>query len=195
MQDNEQLKLWLDAARGGDIEAFGRIVTLLRPRVARVVARYATIEVDREDLLQEVFIKAFRTLKKYRGTGSFEGWLHKVAVGTSLDWLRAKMRRKERLESELSAEERHWLEVKLSGTSTDSPDRELDRNMAKELLYKALDELSPEDRTAITLFELEGMSVEEISGITGWSKSNVKVRCHRARGRLAKWIRERGENL
>ena len=192
MQDYAQLELWLDAAKRGDVEAFGRIVSLLRPRIARVVARYASRLEDREDLLQDVFLRAFRSLKKFRGSGSFEGWMHKVAIHTSLDWLRTKMRQREKYESELTDDEHNWLQNRLSVIGSNSPYDETERNMAKEILYKALDRLSPEDRTAIILFELEGMSVAEVSGVTGWSKSNVKVRCHRARAKLAKFVKEGG---
>jgi RNA polymerase sigma-70 factor (ECF subfamily) len=195
MVNDAQFELWLDAARRGDIEAFGRIVAHLRPKMARIVARYARREADREDLLQDVFIRAFRSLKKYRGTGSFEGWMRKVAVRTSIDWLRAKMRRREVVESELTTEEQSWLQSRASDSSGTSPEREAERNMARGILYKALDELSPDDRTAIVLFEIEGLSVAEISNATGWSESNVKVKCHRAKKRLAEWVRKRGEMI
>jgi RNA polymerase sigma-70 factor (ECF subfamily) len=194
MENDAQFRLWLDAARRGDVEAFGRVVGLLRPRMARIVARYARAEADREDLLQDVFIRAFRSLKKFRGRGSFEGWMRKIAVRTCIDWLRVKLRRREISESELTQEENHWLQRRFSGGEGDSPDDEMEKNMARDILYRALDELTVEDRTAIVLFEIEGLSVAEVSEITGWSESNVKVRCHRARKRLAAWIRERGEN-
>ncbi len=193
METEAQFILWLESARRGDVEAFGRIVAVLRPRLAGIVARYARMEQDREDLLQEVFIRAFRSLKKFRGAGSFEGWMRKIAVRTSIDWLRAKLRRKEKSESELTADERNWISSRFADTSTGNPDRELQKNIAVEMLYKALDKLSPEDRTAITLFELDGLSIIEIADITGWSISNVKVRCHRARKRLAKWVKDSGE--
>jgi len=193
LETEAQFKLWLESARRGDLEAFGRIVAVLRPRLAGIVARYARMEQDREDLLQEVFIRAFRSLKKFRGAGSFEGWMRKIAVRTSIDWLRAKLRRKEKAESELSENERNWISSRFSDTSTGNPDQELQKNIAKEMLYKALDKLTPEDRTAVTLFELEGLSIVEIADITGWSISNVKVRCHRARNRLAKWVKNPGE--
>jgi len=188
MRNDPQLELWLNAARTGDVEAFGRIAALLRPRIARVAARYAKGEQDREDLLQDIFLRAFRSLGNYKGKGAFEGWMHKVAVRTSLDWLRTKLRRKEKAESELTQDEQNWLQKRLSDDHRSPPDLESERNAAREILYKALDKLSPEDRTAIVLFELEGMSVADISGITGWSISNVKVRCHRARNRLAEWV-------
>jgi RNA polymerase sigma-70 factor (ECF subfamily) len=192
MPDDARFKMWLDAARKGDVEAFGFIVPVLRPGVARIVARYAHTEEDREDLLQEVFIRAFSSLKNYRGKGSFEGWLRKLAVGTSIDWLRSKTRRKVSYESELTRDEKNWLQERFADDSSHSPETATERNFARQILYKALDKLSPEDRTAITLFELEGMNIEEVASVTGWSHSNVKVRCHRARKRLASFIREEG---
>jgi RNA polymerase sigma-70 factor (ECF subfamily) len=193
MQDDPQLELWLNAARTGDVEAFGHIVALLRPRLAKVAARYAKAEQDREDLLQDIFLRAFRSLRNYKGTGAFEGWMHKVAVRASLDWLRAKLRRREKTESELTEDEQNWLQTRLSDNHANSPEGEMERNTTKEILNKGLNKLSPEDRTAIVLLELEGMSVAEIAGITGWSISNVKVRCHRARNRLAEWITKEAE--
>ena len=191
METNAQFKLWLDSAIRGDVEAFGRIVSVIRPRIAGIVARYARLEEDREDLLQEVFLRAFRSLKKYTGRGSFEGWVKKIAVYTSIDWLRAKMRRKEKAESELTDDEQNRLANRFANGGARSPDVETQKNMDRQLLYKALDELSPQDRTAITLFELERMSIAEVAEITGWSISKVKVRCHRAKAKLAKWVKER----
>ncbi len=193
MENDARFEVWLDDARRGDVEAFGRIATLLRPKMAGVVARYARKDADREDLLQEIFIRAFRSLKNYRGRGSFEGWMRKIAVRTSIDWLRVKMRRRERSESELTRDEHSWLEARFAASGGDSPESELERSIAIDVLHKGLDALSPEDRTAITLFEIDGLSVKEISETTGWSEANVKVRCHRARNRLAQWIRAKGE--
>jgi len=188
MLNDPQLDLWLKAAKKGDVEAFGRIVALLRPRIAKVAGRYAHSEEDREDLLQDIFLRAFRSLRNYNGKGAFEGWMHRLAVRASVDWLRGKLRRKEKAESELTIDEQNWLTERLSDDPGSSPDEEMQKNMAREILYKGLDKLSAEDRTALVLLEIDGMSVAEISDVTGWSASNVKVRCHRARKKLAEWV-------
>ncbi len=195
MQEDAELKLLIEPAKHGDVDAFGRLVATLRPGVARVIARYAFAEQDREDLLQDVFIRVYRSLKNYSGRGSFNGWVLKIAVNTSIDWLRKKMRRREIPESQLTTDERNLIQDRLADNDDNSPYDETRRKMDIGILYKALDQLNPDDRTAIVLFELEGMSIEEIASATGWSKSKVKVRCHRARGKLAQWLKDKGEMI
>ena len=102
MQNDPQLEIWIEAAQQGDVDAFGRIVSHIKPRIAMVVSRYAAGKEDREDLLQDVFIRAFRSLKNFKAKGSFEGWVYRIAIHTSLDWLRAKMRRHEKPETTTS---------------------------------------------------------------------------------------------
>jgi len=184
MADHPEIASLVARVTNGDNDAFGVIITTYKGMVGLMVGRYARIEADREDLAQEVFIRAYGAIGKYRGTGSFEGWLRKIAVHTCLDWLRKKKSRKAVPLSELSDDEAKWVEVNPAYITDTGIEDRIDSSRTLEILQKAMESLSPEDHLVIVLKEFESKSISEISEITGWSEANVKVRAHRARERL-----------
>jgi len=184
MADHPEIASIVAKVIEGDADAFGMIIASYKDMVGLMVGRYTRIEADREDLAQEVFIRAYSAIGKYRGSGSFEGWLRKIAVHTCLDWLRKKKVRKAIPLSELSDDEVGWIETNLISATDMELEDKIDSSKALEILQKAMEKLSPEDHLVIVLQELEGKSINEISEITGWNKTNVKVRAHRARERL-----------
>ncbi|MFH1515225.1 MAG: RNA polymerase sigma factor [bacterium] len=168
----------------GDKQTFGTVIDAYTPIVAATVARFADNESDREDLAQEVFIKAYKSLGRYRGTGSFEGWLRKITVQTCLDWLRKKKKKRSMPMSELNEELRNKIETNFPDPEGVNPQRKFEASAAKEILHNALKLLPPDEHLIIVLKELEMKSIREISEITGLSESNVKVKAHRARRKL-----------
>lgn len=133
-----------------------------------------------EDLCQEVFVRAYEKLSSYRGDAPFGHWLIRIAVHACHDVLRRK--RKER-RSDCS-------DYFLENIRDHAGEARLEARQARELLKWAMDRLKPEERLVITLLELEEYTVQEISGFTGWSESNVKVRAHRARQALKRILEE-----
>jgi len=184
MTDLHEIHDLIHKILNGDKDAFGIIVREYTTMVAAMVVRYARNEIDREDLAQEVFIRAYRALSKYRGTGSFEGWLRKIAVHACLDWLRKKKRAESVALAEMDKEKGTWFDAEIEDINNPQSEEILNSNEALEILQKAMESLSPEDNLVIVLKEIEGRSINEISHMTGWSETNVKVRAHRARERL-----------
>ncbi len=112
-----------------------------------------------------------------------EGWLTRIATNTCLNILRAAKRRPELTVSDLTEDENHWVDEKLSDVSSErhrSAERKL---VAADLADRLLETLSPEDRMTLTLIDGEDASVKEVAEMTGWSESKVKVRAFRARKR------------
>lgn len=110
-----------------------------------------------------------------------EGWLTRIATNTCLNIIRGANRRPELVTAELSENETEWLEKKISeGSSSHHHDVE-DRVVAADLAERLLQELSPEDRLALTMIDGEQASVSDVAEMTGWSESKVKVRAFRAR--------------
>ena len=128
-----------------------------------------------EDLAQETFLKAWRFLDRFDGRAPFEHRLSRIALRVALDHLRRQKRvRAEVALADLGDDALEWLRNPAEGAGSGA-------RLAAELLDAALRELSPEDRQVIVLLELEGRSVKDICGLTGFSSAVVRVRAFRAR--------------
>jgi RNA polymerase sigma-70 factor (ECF subfamily) len=166
----------------GDAASFEPLIERYSPRVFATARRYARRESEVEDIVQEVWLKAYQKLKSFRGEAPFEHWLMRLAVRTCYDFLRSHQRNRESAFSELSEPEEDWLErfVHNPGTARD------DAAAARQLVQRVLQHLSPPARLVINLLEIEDRSVKEISRLTGWSVPLVKVRAFRARAEMRK---------
>jgi|SRR5207249_4497260 RNA polymerase sigma-70 factor (ECF subfamily) len=168
----------------GDSESFEPLVEKYSPRVFATARRYARRESEIEDIVQEVWLKAFQKLKSFRGEAPFEHWLMRLAVRTCYDFLRAHQRNRETTFSELSEPENDWLE-RFVRQPEEAPEN---AEAARTLVARVLEQLSPPARLIITLLEIEDRSVKEISKLTGWSVPLVKVRAFRARAEMRKLL-------
>jgi RNA polymerase sigma-70 factor (ECF subfamily) len=166
----------------GDSASFEPLVARYSPRVFGTARRYARRESEVEDIVQEVWLKAFDKLKTFRGEAPFEHWLMRMTVRTCYDFLRGHQRNRESSFSELSEPEEDWLER----FATDQGNAAEEAEAAKTLVDRVLAKLSPEGRMVIQLLEIEDRSVKEIAELTGWSVPLVKVRAFRARGEMRK---------
>jgi len=172
------------AIRRGDTASFEPLVQKYQPRIFATARRYARRESEVEDIVQEVFIKAFHKLDTYRGEAPFEHWLMRLAVRTCYDFLRGHQRNRETAFSDISAPESDWLE-RFATEPQAAPENAA---AARELVDKVLSQLSPAGRLVITMLELEERSVKEIAALTGWSVPLVKVRAFRARAEMRKCL-------
>jgi RNA polymerase sigma-70 factor (ECF subfamily) len=166
----------------GDTASFEPLVQKYSPRVFSTARRYARRESEVEDIVQEVWLKAFENLRSFRGEAPFEHWLMRLAVRICYDFLRAHQRNRESSFSELSEPENDWLDRFVSEPDTANENADA----ARQLIERVLDQLSPSARLVITLLEIEERSVKEISELTGWSVALVKVRAFRARAEMRK---------
>ena len=163
----------------GNTESFEPLVIKYQTRVFALARRYARREDEVEDIVQTVFLKAYSKLSSYRGDAPFEHWLMRTATYTCYDFLRKHQRNREWNASDLSDEENDWFE-----NIGEESSAETDREAASALVNKLLDGLKPEDRHIITLLELERQTIKEIAELTGLTEANVKVKAHRARGKM-----------
>jgi RNA polymerase sigma-70 factor (ECF subfamily) len=138
-------------------------------------------------LAQDIFLKMFTRLDQYKGAVAFSHWVSRIAVTTCIDQLRAQKRRPEFRWADLSEKEAEVLDTVLTSEGDVAAN---DAFAARELVGKLLSQLKPEDRLVLQLLDLEQHSVAEISEITGWNPSLVKVRAFRARGKLKKLFEE-----
>jgi len=173
----------IEAVLGGDTEAFGLLVERHREHVFRIVGRRVPRQ-EVEAVAQDVFVRAFTSLPGFAGRSPFEWWLSRIAVLTCHDFWRRSYRSREAPMSSLGEEHREWLRKTLADESGSSSERSEERLVARDLVMRALDELSPPDRAVIELVHLEERPVAEAAALLGWSRVNVKVRAHRARRKL-----------
>ena len=164
------------AAARGDQRAFAVLVSRHQAGVLHLVSRFCDDPNGMEDLVQEIFVKAYLNLGTLRNGAVFRGWLHRIAANTCIDWLR---RRK------ADADVVGGLEASLADERGEAL---LEARDARRRLQAAMSVLGPRDRLLLVLLGLEGKSVEEVAGMTGMTRVNVKVRAFRARRKLKAYL-------
>ncbi len=164
--------------RFGDQDAFAQLIQRHKQQIFAILSRYERDSHRVEDLAQDTFLKAWRRLGQYRASAPFQHWISRIAVNVALDHIRHVTRRiRETGFDDLGEAPLDWLR-------SEDCDRDLEKREARELLTHLLNQLTPADRMVLTLQSIEGRNVGEISTLTGWSPVSVRVRAHRARGRL-----------
>ncbi|HEY4281433.1 MAG TPA: sigma-70 family RNA polymerase sigma factor [Chthoniobacterales bacterium] len=158
------------------------------PFVYKLVRAHLPLRTAEEDLVQMIFIKIFHKLDQYRGQMPLEHWISRIAVNTCLNALKAEKIRPEWRLSDFSEEAAAAVE-KIAVTEIDAAAND-DIEVAKKLVADLLRQLSPEDRLVVTLLHLEEKSVDQVAALTGWSRSSVKVRAFRARGKMKKMLQQ-----
>ena len=173
--------------QGGDVEAFDHLVLKYRERLFSIIYNLTSNREDAADLTQESFIKAFRSLKRFRGKSSFFTWLYRIAINATLtDLKKNRMRRFfsfEKISEEVSSAE--IIEVLAVRTNSD---RSVLLDELQEKLNEALHKLSPKHRTVVVLFEIEGLSHQQISDIMNCSVGTVRSRLHYAKQQLQAYL-------
>jgi RNA polymerase sigma-70 factor (ECF subfamily) len=175
----------LERVRQRDEDAAAVLVERLYPLVIRIVRSHLPRRAAEEDLAQDIFVKMFTRLDQYQARPGtpFEHWVARLAVRTCLDALKAADRRPELRWGDLSEEQAAWLDFMLAdqlATPDASP------ASAREVIEQLLSQLPPDDRLVISLIDLQEKTVREVSEMTGWSGTLVKVRAFRARRKLRK---------
>jgi RNA polymerase sigma-70 factor (ECF subfamily) len=172
----------------GDESAARELLRHFHPFVLKLVRAHLPRRTSEEDLTQMIFIKIFHKLDQYRGRMPLQHWISRIAVNTCRNALKAERARPEWRLGDFNPEIATEIE-KLAATEVDTASAD-DANVAKKLIWRLMEQLSPEDRLVVTLLHLEEKSVDEIRALTGWSRSGIKVRAFRARARMKKMIEQ-----
>ena len=167
----------------GDIEAFAAIVKANERGVASDLSRRLPPQ-DVQEVAQDTFVRAFRSLPSYRGDAPFRIWLLRIARHAAMDFWRKRYRRRDRSFSDLDDSALlHVEDLRQEDLAGQQAARDA-QAAAREWLEAALRRLSPDDRAVITLVELEECSMEDAARRLGCGLSAIKVRAFRARRRL-----------
>jgi RNA polymerase sigma-70 factor (ECF subfamily) len=167
--------------QGGDVAAFDQLVAKYRERVVGIVYNMTSNREDAADLAQDAFIKAFQSIHRFQGQASFFTWLYRIAVNSTMSHLR-----KNRLRSFFSLEgirgddpvARDVIEALTDKTGAG---RSAFISELQEKLNDAMQKLSINHRTVVTLFEIDGLSHQEIAEVMDCSVGTVRSRLHYAK--------------
>lgn len=167
------------AAKRGDRSAFGELVRRYESKIYRLARRMTPSDQDAEDVVQEAFVKAYRSLGEFREKSKFSTWLYRIAVNLSLMKLRRKRLEVISLDQKMSTDDGDMV-IEFEDQSPDPLRRLLEKESAT-VLDRAIDSLSPSYRAVFVLRHVEGFSTEETARILKTSVAAVKSRLHRAR--------------
>jgi RNA polymerase sigma-70 factor (ECF subfamily) len=175
-------------AQANDKEAYEELIRRHQQRVFAVAAGIFRRHEDVEDIAQQVFVKAYFSLKRFDGRAAFSTWLYRITLNECWDLLRKKKVRPLLYESDLSEEQAQRVASSESQESA-GPDirQRLETSQRVERLLQGLDE---RDRSMLILKEVQGFSIEEIAEVLGLNSNTVKVRLFRARRRVVKAAKE-----
>jgi RNA polymerase sigma-70 factor (ECF subfamily) len=176
-------------AQKEDKEAFEELVRRHQARVFAVAGGILRNKEDVEDIAQQVFLKAYFSLKRFDQRAAFSTWLYKITVNECWDLLRKRKVRPLLYEADLSEEQ-----ARQYGASEERAEQAQDvseRLEKRQELERLLDCLEERDRTMLVLKEVQGFSVEEIAEVLGINGNTVKVRLFRARQRITERMKRR----
>ncbi len=176
----------------GDRAAFQEVVARYQRGIFGFCLRMMGDMAEAEDLAQEVFLRAFRSIRRFRQQSKFSTWLYQIAHNLSLNRIRyLKKRRTSDLQS-VSMENEASLAIAFDSGPSDSPEEAVLEQERKRYLSEAIVSLDVSYREVIVLRDVEGLSYEEIAEALGAAVGTVKSRLHRARTELLKKMKKRG---
>jgi RNA polymerase sigma-70 factor, ECF subfamily len=170
-------------AKAGDVRAFEALVVKHQRRIARHVARFVKSADDVEDVVQDVFVRAYRGLASFRGDSLFYSWLYRIASNAALNHLRRAPH--EVLLGDDSPDERA-SEFAPGVSDAAQPDRTLMAEQIAEAVQRALAKLQPQLAEALILFEVEKKSYADIAEMLQIPIGTVRTRIFRAREFIAR---------
>jgi len=167
--------------QAGDVAAFDSLIRRYRERLFAVIYNLTANREDAADLTQDAFIKAFQSIHRFSGQSTFFTWLYRIGVNSTISHLRKNRLRSFFSLETLDADEPVARDVVAALTDTADGERDAFVRELQERLNAAMLKLSIKHRTVVTLFEIDGLSHQEIAEVTGCSVGTVRSRLHYAK--------------
>jgi RNA polymerase sigma-70 factor (ECF subfamily) len=161
-------------AQGGDDGAFDQLIEKYKARVYAVIYHMLGNNEDAADLTQEVFVKAFKAISSFRSQSNFYTWLNRIAVNTTINFIR--LRKEEHLSLDEFSSEVEGDPSFQTLVSKETADRDVDRDELQKKLNEALQKLSKEHRAVVVLHDIEGLRHHEIAKVLGCSEATARSR-------------------
>lgn len=171
----------------GDSKAFDILVQKYQHKVVNLVGRFVNDHSECQDIAQDSFIKAYRAIGNFRGDSQFYTWLYRIAANTAKNYLASRARKSPNYTVDVEDAEHFEGESGLKEYTT--PENLLLTEEIRQTVYKAIESLPEDLKSAITLREIEGLSYEEIADVMDCPIGTVRSRIFRARDAIDKELR------
>jgi RNA polymerase sigma-70 factor (ECF subfamily) len=180
----------------GETAAFDELVTRYRTRVFGMIYNMVHSEQDAWDLAQDSFVKAWKSIARFRGKSSFYTWVYRIVMNVTIDWLRKKQVKGAGLEFDDAVQLRQVDPASKTLPRAEAlPHERMERNEIRARIDQAISQLSPEHRAVILMKETEDMQYHEIAEALGCSIGTVMSRLFYARKKLQNLLRDVYENV
>jgi RNA polymerase sigma-70 factor (ECF subfamily) len=166
-------------AQKGDIKAFELLVQRYQQKVGGVVSKLIKDYHEIQDITQDVFVKVYKALPKFRGDSAFYTWIYRIAINTAKNHLVARGRRIQN--SDIEPIEAENYSSAFENQNFDTPDAEYERQEIEKVVHDSIEDLPDDLKKAIVLREVEGLSYEEIAEKMNCPIGTVRSRIFRAR--------------
>ncbi len=184
--ETESDKRLVERVKRGDKRAFDVLVLKYQHRIANLITRYVRDQDEVLDVTQEVFVKAYRAMDKFRGDAQFYTWLYRIAINTAKNFLVARSRRPP--DTDIDVDEREFSEQSVVISEGSNPEEQLSGEQLERVLQRALEALPEELRIALMLREFDGLSYDEIAHVMDCPVGTVRSRIFRGRESIEKSI-------
>lgn len=178
---DEELML---ACQRGDTDSLDKLYERYYQRIFSFILRYVKDPDRAQDILQETFLRVFNWREKYAPTAKFASWLYRIARNLCIDEKRKYWNRMVNLDSQSRLDEDSQGPIEIEPEKGFDPRELLDESVKMDIIRKAVDKLSDEQKDVIVLNKYEGLSYQEIGEILGISTESVKQRAYRAHLKL-----------
>jgi RNA polymerase sigma-70 factor (ECF subfamily) len=175
--------------QSGDTSAFDLLWQKYSPRIYSLIYNMTSNHEDANDLLLEVFAKAYRSISGFRGKSSFYTWIHAIAVNMTINFVKKRGRRFQMSLDDIDTNiqnDKEFIEM----TATSTPIREVDLSELQQRLNEAMMKLSLEHRAVVTMFDIQGMPHAEIAKVLGIPEATVRSRLFYAHRQLQNYLEE-----
>ena len=182
--------------QAGDPEAFDELVTRYRTRIFGMIYNMVHNEQDAWDLAQDSFVKAWKSIKRFRGKSSFYTWMYRIVMNVTIDWLRKKQIKGAGTEFDDAVQLKEIDPASRTVPKAEElPYERMERSEVRTQIDNAIAQLTPEHRAVILMKETEGMQYHEIAEALGCSIGTVMSRLFYARKRLQSLLKDVYENI
>lgn len=173
-------RLQINKVLKGDTSAFGYFVDTYQDMAITIAYRVCGNRQDAEDIVQNAFVKAFHNLHSFRSDSKFSTWFYRIVHNTAIT------------ESRTTAHNTEFVDYKVKEVSDSYSELDtmemVEEKERQEIIMQAMERMPKDESVLLTLYYLEDNTIKDIVSITGLTESNVKVKLHRARKRLAETI-------
>ena len=176
-------------AQAGGSTAFDALIVKHSPRLYALVYNMTANHDDTDDLLQDVWAKVYRSIGGFRGQSQFYTWVHSIAANTTINFLKKRGRRWTMSLDDLDSgilQDKEFTELQAAST----PVRDADLGELQKKINEAIQQLTPDHRAVVTMFDIQGMPHADIAKILRISEGTVRSRLFYAHKQLQAWLSE-----